>query len=972
MRKVENNPQNYTKNINKTYKINFFEEKEILDSMKQSLDTFLFDLKAKSFSKNMTKQDIQNYYLTENELFNSLNFDLVSSYKKLLHNNINKNNHPIAKRSYSSKEILDRQNNYMHKYNNKNYNEYNNNLINSYYDKNSNEITKSNLIFNNGNDTINRNYLNNKRMKNYTLNTPNKINMNNNKMQNIKFDFPTKIINNQYLNSRPLLNKSNSFQNNIFNNEISKNHSNIFSTINSNKNCDNWNNIIYYVINQFKNIKDDNKKNKIEIKEFYNNYSKLMNEIFIKIKMYLYKNESLQNEKIEKYRNELKSLKNINDSYKKENKVFKEIVNNYNSEKENNSYKLVEEQNNKIFLLKEEMKGKDDKIKRLIEEQNEHKKTIEGFKKVMKDVKLTMEDYEKLKKKKDEYDKVLTNYNESNEELNKKLKELDLKNKRLKIQIDLFKREKRNISIENERNKSFVNNYKISYDSLVKEKDKLKKEKGKLINEIEIIKKNNKRMNDIKINNNIKIQNNAKLRETINILNKEKNDLELKYKTLQISLDEQAMKNKSISASNLKSSKFLKNKKFLNLIQIKTKSFTIYNLKKAKEQQQRMSPNKKKKKFIKLSISNNITLTFRYNNKKYKNKDNLKNSNNINIIKSNKIKQKNTYINEIYNCELFSIIKNKKPKEEIMTDNNEYINKINNLNKEIKEKNEYINILEKEKNNQNKPQVISDTGNFQINKLKELNNLLKDKCNKLQKENENLKLNNKNSNINSSNILPNDEIDNLKKENSEKEKKINDLNLTIESLYNEIKELKLKLLKNISKSEEDNDDKKNNDNNEEIKKLNETVEKLQKEKNDINRTKMGELAKLRIEITQLKLENISMKNELENYKERNDKKDDNVIDENNRKIIEDLKNYNNKLKNILSESQDKINKANKVLKKAKIYNLYYKYVSQLIEMIKPSNKKEEELFSNLQKLIENEHKDKANGEKSFETDESNN
>lgn len=49
--------------------------------MKQSLDTFLFDLKAKSFSKNMTKQDIQNYYLTENELFNSLNFDLVSSYK---------------------------------------------------------------------------------------------------------------------------------------------------------------------------------------------------------------------------------------------------------------------------------------------------------------------------------------------------------------------------------------------------------------------------------------------------------------------------------------------------------------------------------------------------------------------------------------------------------------------------------------------------------------------------------------------------------------------------------------------------------------------------------------------------------------------------------------------------------------------------------------------------------------------------
>jgi len=198
MRKEGNNHQNYQKNINKTNKINFFEEKEILDSMKQSLDTFLLDLKTKSFSKNMTKQDIQNFYLTENELFNSLNFDLISSYKKLLSKNITKNNHPIVKRSYSSKEFLDGQN--MNKYNSKYYNEYNNNLINSYYDKNSNEKAKSNLILLNDNDTTNINCLNNKRMKNYTPNIPNKINMNNSKMQNIKFDFPIKIINNQNLN----------------------------------------------------------------------------------------------------------------------------------------------------------------------------------------------------------------------------------------------------------------------------------------------------------------------------------------------------------------------------------------------------------------------------------------------------------------------------------------------------------------------------------------------------------------------------------------------------------------------------------------------------------------------------------------------------------------------------------------------------------------------------------------------------
>ena len=220
---------------------------------------------------------------------------------------------------------------------------------------------------------------------------------------------------------------------------------------------------------------------------------------------------------------------------------------------------------------------------------------------------------------------------------------------------------------------------------------------------------------------------------------------------------------------------------------------------------------------------------------------------------------------------LYSIIKNQKPKEEIKIDKNEYINKINNLNKEIKEKNEYINILEKEKNNENKLQVISDTANFQIKKLKELNNLLQDKCQNLKKENENLKLNNKNSNINSN--KSNDEINDLKKENSEKEKKINDLNLTIESLNNEIKELKLKLLKNI----ELNNINCQNDNNDEIKRLNETVEKLKKEKNEINRAKLVEKTQLNIEITKLKMQNASLKNEIENYKEIN------AIVENNKK-----------------------------------------------------------------------------------------
>ena len=67
-------------------------EKILVNSMKHSLDTFLINLKTKSFSKNISPEDIHNYYLTESEKLNSLNIDLISPYQSLLRKNINKNN----------------------------------------------------------------------------------------------------------------------------------------------------------------------------------------------------------------------------------------------------------------------------------------------------------------------------------------------------------------------------------------------------------------------------------------------------------------------------------------------------------------------------------------------------------------------------------------------------------------------------------------------------------------------------------------------------------------------------------------------------------------------------------------------------------------------------------------------------------------------------------------------------------------
>ncbi len=274
-------------------------------------------------------------------------------------------------------------------------------------------------------------------------------------------------------------------------------------------------------------------------------------------------------------------------------------------------------------------------------------------------------------------------------------------------------------------------------------------------------------------------------------------------------------------------------------------------------------------------------------------------------IKINEISNKNNNIINNDNINVNNDELNKKiaEKEEI----------INSLKKELEEKEKYIEALEKEKdsNLNNETKVISDTGNFQINKLKDLNKLLQEKCNKLKTENQQLKqkLNESSSSPNNNNSNNAEELEkelsliksekqNLEKKNKEEIEKVNNLNITIDNMSKEISSLKLKLLKSNSNSSGD----KNVEILEsKIKDQKNKIESLIKQNIEVNKDKITETSKLKIEISELKVEINKLKTELEeNKKKLNEllyKKLNNCMEELN-------KVYNNDF--VLSEKNIKI------------------------------------------------------------------
>ena len=97
-----NNIENYENDFmdkNKTYYINSnnFRGNEILNSMKESLDNFLINLKNES-TGGISKKELENYYLSKSDLFNSLNIDLISPYQNLVKQNIKRKSKNMRKR----------------------------------------------------------------------------------------------------------------------------------------------------------------------------------------------------------------------------------------------------------------------------------------------------------------------------------------------------------------------------------------------------------------------------------------------------------------------------------------------------------------------------------------------------------------------------------------------------------------------------------------------------------------------------------------------------------------------------------------------------------------------------------------------------------------------------------------------------------------------------------------------------------
>ena len=711
----------YLPKTNKSYykNANRYRENEILNSMKESLDNFLLNLRTKSTSNNISKEELENYYLSKSNIYNTLNVDFISPYENLLkQNDLNKKDNirrAMSKRantSNSSKSIFHKINASVIN-NNPIYNTLNN-ASNSFCDKNIGEIKHNNsMMFN---ESTAMNTIKTKLRKQNSVNTNNRSNYSHNNysvnsnsksfFQNNKIDFPIKLVNdkNTIKNKKsknlikiPRQNKSQSFYNNNKNN-------NKALYINSLKN----------IKNILMNIKKENNQNKNEIKNIYKYYSLLSEQIQNKIQMFMQKysgNASVKQREKEKYN---------------------ELMEKYRIKEEE-----LEEKNNKIFLLENDLSIKEEKIKQLIDKESEYKQTLSQFKKIMKDVKIALGNYDIMKEKQIELNNILN-----------KTKELNEKNEKMKKDIFLIRTKKISLSKENERNKSLVDLYKSNYDTILKEKEELKKENLKLTNEIRIIKINNDKMNNIKVNNNVKIQKNLRLKEEINNLTKEKKELESKYKNLQKVSEENGRKNKIKSNSSIN---ILRQKKFYNLTKFKNKSFVIFSTSKIREQNNRIN---KKKKFNKLVIENKMNLTYKR-------------------IKINKNKKSNGY---------------------------DYLKDINELKDKVEEKNKYINILEKENIE------AKNSKNSQINKLTKMIKTLEEKNEKLKEEisNSNKDIeNNKLKNIIEQMEKDKNKINQTKTiETSQLRIEISKLKMQIFNLNNELEKYK----KKESNNDEFNDD----------------------------------------------------------------------------------------------------------------------------------------------------------------------
>ena len=519
----------------------------------------------------------------------------------------------------------------------------------------------------------------------------------------------------------------------IFNNQNS-----ILNTLNTNN--DNFKENINLILKNLKIIKENNIINKKEIilfkKEYYGMEKMLIKsfEEFFKLinKKNTFKINELEN-KLNEYKNKYNDLFKINSDINdnnikeiKENKnIYESELNLKNKEIKEIEYKyekIIKEQNEKLNELNleiiklnlEKKKLKHQQMKRQIENMNINIDNNLNNKKI-KELELKNNEINILKHKSFEKNKISKNktikittkptiseiINQENLINNDFLSE----NKKLKRDIIILKSKTNNYMKLYFQIKEFSDKLILENKQLTKERDEYKKKKAELNNEIEIIKINNERMNNIKIKNNILINSNLTIKNKINNSKEKNNNKEnILLKTNNNTQKKENKENKEYNniknKNTFKRSKSTKNKIKLN--NNKIKDLSIINKKKSNIN----NPNNNK--FKNLFINKEIIINL-------KGIENINKTNNIN----DEIKLNNTNILEENN-------KNKMIIEE--------------LKAEIKKKEQLITKYELEKQIAAKNnKILSDSNSYQINGLNELIKLLKEKNRKLNIENEELR-----------------------------------------------------------------------------------------------------------------------------------------------------------------------------------------------------------------------------------------
>ena len=407
------------------------------------------------------------------------------------------------------------------------------------------------------------------------------------------------------------------------------------------------------------------------------------------------------------------------------------IINDKEIQKLKNKYEMMMKQKNdeinelNLQILKlnlEKKKLRHQKIKKHIEDMNLDIENNFNDKKI-KEIKFQKSELNLLKHKSFDIrknpnlkiDKTPTKIKDSDINITSNLSNNEIlsENQKLKSEIVVLKSKSNNFIKLYFKYKEISDKLNSENKKLVKERDEYKKKKSELNNEIEIIKINNDRMNNIKIKNNILINNN------LTIKNKKHNSIE-KIKTIKNNQRSPIIKNK-VNKNNIKviSNKNQTNNNINNL-NIK-KFINLQKISKAIE----ISFKSKKTANINSENKNN-QLKNEINNKKILEEEN-KNKIIIDGLKSQikKLEQ------SICKYELEKQIEEKN-KKKISDSNSHQINGLNELIKLLKDKNQKLNIEIEKLKNKNDDRVIELVKELNM-KDKEMSSLT-GKINKLKKE----------------------------------------------------------------------------------------------------------------------------------------------------------------------------------------------------------------------------------------------